>query len=228
MIYNGYRYYEPTNYFYNANDDNFKGNGSTIIGGRGHNTINNLGDNVLIDAGFGNDIINNGSEYCVGGSFISINGGKGNTTITNYGGSFVTIRAGLGDNLIANVYAADHRDYSQETKRYETIETIFPERITFQYSGGNETIRGFDETSTLQIGNGSATYSKENVGSSVIVTTGKGKITLDVAASLSAINIKGKEVNVCKFVFSIEKEIDAEEELTQLQRQNLITCQYRT
>ena len=228
MIYNGYRYYEPTNYFYNANDDNFKGNGSTIIGGRGHNTINNLGDNVLIDAGRGNDFISNGNEYCVGGSFVSINGGKGNDTITNYGGSFVTIRAGFGDNLIVNVYTADHRDYSQETKRYETIETIFPEHVTFQYSGGNETIQGFNATSTLQIGKGSATYSKDTVGSDVIITTGKGKITLDGAACLSAVNIKGKEISVCKFVFSIEKEIDVEEELTQLQRQDLITCQYRT
>ena len=76
FIYNGYRYYEPTNYFYNATDDNFRSNLSTIFGDAGNDYISNIGDKVSIDASTGKDFISNGNDYCVGGSCITISGSK--------------------------------------------------------------------------------------------------------------------------------------------------------
>ena len=159
-IYNGYRYYEPTNYFYNANDDDFRGNDSTITGGAGNDTISNIGDKVSIDAGTGKNFISNGNDYCVGGARVTITGGSGNDTITNYGGSYVKINAGAGNDIIKNIRAVDYRDYSQETKQYETIETILPERVTLSGgkgndslwgSGGEDVIFGFDSKDTLTL-----------------------------------------------------------------------------
>ncbi|MBD3878918.1 MAG: calcium-binding protein [Quinella sp. 1Q5] len=209
LIYNGYRYYEPTKYFYNANDDDFRGNGSTILGGTGNDTIYNIGDKVSIDAGTGRNFISNGNAYCIGGSRVIITSSTNNDTLTNYGGSRVKISADAGNDLIENIYAVNYRDYSQETKLYETIETIFPERVTLSGGKGNDTIinngskvlikytsgdgndliRGFNATSTLSIAGG--TYSTTKSGENILVAVDDGKITLQGAASLSAVNIKG-------------------------------------
>ena len=208
-IYNGYRYYEPTKYFYNANDDDFRGNGSTITGGAGKDTISNIGSNVSIAAGAGKNSISNGNDYCVGGASVTIAGGSDKDTITNYGGSYVTIQAGAGNDLIKNIRTVDERDYSQTTKRYETIETIFPEHVTIEGGKGNDTIandgsavlikytsgdgndliKGFNATSTLSIAGGA--YSTTKSGKNILVAVDKGKITLQGAASLSAVNIMG-------------------------------------
>ncbi|MBR6713432.1 MAG: hypothetical protein IKI76_10635 [Selenomonadaceae bacterium] len=208
-IYNGYRYYAPTDYFYNANADDFSGNGSTILGGAGNDSISNIGDKVSIDAGAGKNSISNGNDYCLGGASVKIAGGSDNDTITNYGGSYVTIQAGAGNDLIKNIRTVDYRDYSQTTKQYETIETIFPERVTISGGKGNDTIisdgskifikytsgdgndliKGFNATSTLSIAGGA--YSTTKSGKNILVAIDAGKITLQGAASLSAVNIKG-------------------------------------
>ena len=208
-IYNGYRYYAPTDYFYNANDDDFSGNGSTIFGGAGNDSISNIGDKVSIDAGAGKNSISNGNDYCLGGASVKIAGGSDNDTITNYGGSYVTIQAGAGNDLIKNIRTVDYRDYSQTTKQYETIETIFPERVTISGGKGNDTIisdgskvlikytsgdgndliKGFNSTSTLSIAGGA--YSTTKSGKNILVAVDAGKITLQGAASLSAVNITG-------------------------------------
>lgn len=53
---------------------------------------------------------------------------------------------------------------------------------------GNDTIRGLNETSTLQI---AGTYSTKQSGDDIVVTVGKDKITLEGATSLSTVNISG-------------------------------------
>ena len=65
------------------------------------------------------------------------------------------------------------------------------ENVLFKYNSGdgNDKIIGFNESSTLSIGGGS--YSSKKSGSDLIVTVGKGKITLVGAASLDTFNIKG-------------------------------------
>ena len=67
--------------------------------------------------------------------------------------------------------------------------------MLFVFSGGSDTIKGFNETSTLQVGDGTETYSKatDNDGN-IILTAGTGKVTLTGAASLSSPNILGEEV----------------------------------
>lgn len=73
----------------------------------------------------------------------------------------------------------------------------------FKYSkgDGNDLIQGFNIYSTLQIGDGTGTYSKNTVGSDIIVTVGNGKITLQGAANLDTLNIDGTEHTLTKIVF---------------------------
>jgi len=99
----------------------------------------------------------------------TINAGDGDDTIIN-DGSNVTITGGAGDDYIFTYYKG--------------------ENVLFTYASGdgNDTITGFNETSTLSIAGSS--YSKETVGEDIIVTVGDGKITLVGAASLDTLNIE--------------------------------------
>ena len=65
--------------------------------------------------------------------------------------------------------------------------------VLFKYASGdgNDTIVGFNSTSTLQIGNGTGTYSMNETGDDVIVKVGNGSVTLNGAASLYSVNIRG-------------------------------------
>lgn len=67
--------------------------------------------------------------------------------------------------------------------------------FTYAEGDGNDIISGFNATSTLQIGDGTGTYSTEKNGDDIIVTVGDGKITLQGAVNLSTVNISGNEVN---------------------------------
>lgn len=93
--------------------------------------------------------------------------------INNYGGNKVTINAGAGNDSIYNNDG---------------------ENVLFKYNAGdgNDLIRGFNSTSTLQIGGGA--YSTKKSGKNIIVTVGEGKITLQGAASLDTLNIKGTKL----------------------------------
>ena len=63
--------------------------------------------------------------------------------------------------------------------------------VVFQYNtgDGNDTVSGFNDTSKLSIAGG--TYTSTKSGDNIIVTVGKGKISLMGAASLSAVTIDG-------------------------------------
>ena len=65
--------------------------------------------------------------------------------------------------------------------------------VTIDGGDGNDLITGFDETSTLKIGDGSDTYSTVKSGNNIIVSVGDGNITLRGAAKLDELNIAGKE-----------------------------------
>ncbi|MBD3879244.1 MAG: hypothetical protein SR1Q5_06120, partial [Quinella sp. 1Q5] len=189
--------------------DNF-GDGATIDSGAGNNEIYNGGKNVSIEGGDDDDAVYNfgeygwneetkeydrivkvsdnatintraGSDYIENiSSFVSINAGAGNDTILNWivesivSADSVTIAGGAGDDSIINE----------------------GNNVLFQYNtgDGNDTIIGFNATSTLQIGNGTGTYSTQVSGSDVIVNIDNSAITLVGAASLSSINIAGEEV----------------------------------
>ncbi|MBE8951648.1 MAG: calcium-binding protein [Quinella sp. 1Q7] len=119
-------------------------------------------------AGTGNDDISNN------GNNVTINGGDGNDSIENYYANNVTITAGAGNDSIRNSGS----------------------NVRFQYSAGdgNDSIVGFNATSTLQIAGN--TYSTKKSGSNVIVTVGKGKITLDGAATLETVKIVSDTVKI--------------------------------
>ena len=94
----------------------------------------------------------------------------GKDTIEN-SGSDVLINAGAGNDLI----------YNRGDK------TVFE----YKSGDGNDSIEGFNSTSTLKIGNGTGTYSTQVSGSDIIVTVGDGNITLKNAAKLETVQIEG-------------------------------------
>ncbi|MBD3879064.1 MAG: hypothetical protein SR1Q5_05175 [Quinella sp. 1Q5] len=159
----------------------------SMFGGKGNDTIKNRSSQVTINGGSGNDSIDND------GSNVSINGGSGNDSIDN-DGSNVSINGGSGDNSIYN----DSSNVSiNGGSGNDTIETYRYSNALIKYnpSDGNDLITGFNSDSTLQIGDGTATYSNKIVGNDVIVTVGKGKITLAGAAEYGWSNerINGKK-----------------------------------
>ena len=119
---------------------------------------------VTINAGAGDDSISNAERN------VTITGGAGNDDIHNSYGDNVTINAGAGNDFISLSSSAENNV------------------IKYASGDGNDTIYGFNETTTLSIAD--ATYSTKKSGSNVIVTVGKGKITLVNAASLSAVNLE--------------------------------------
>ena len=62
-----------------------------------------------------------------------------------------------------------------------------------QYTGGFDTISGFDKNDTLQIGDGSDSYSTLAVSDDIVAKVGTSYLWLLNAASLSSINIIGTE-----------------------------------
>ena len=66
--------------------------------------------------------------------------------------------------------------------------------VRFIYGGGNDVITGFNATSTLQIGDGSESYSLTTSGKDNVIIVGDNNITLKGTASLSALNIDGNNL----------------------------------
>ena len=163
----------------------------------GDDSLTNDVDNVTISASKGNDYIRNYQ-----GVNVSINTGAGNDYIDNYSGTNVTIDAGDGNDTIGNVVGDE---WNSATNSYDTLDN--PDNVTisggkgndyiytlgnkvlFQYTSGdgNDTIAGFNDSSTLSVVG--KKYSTKTSGDNVIVTVDKGKITLEGAASLSAVNV---------------------------------------
>ena len=150
--------------------DNYDGSNVTINTGAGNDTVDNrTNESVTIDTGAGNDSIYNSGNFDV-----SINTGAGNDTVDNSNGKRVTINTGAGDDRISlGAY-------------YASLNVI-----QYAEGDGNDAIYGFNATSTLSISG--ASYSTTTSGNDVIVTVGNGKITLEGAASLDAVNIVFEE-----------------------------------
>ncbi len=205
-----------------AGDNNISNalDGATINAYGGNDSIDNRGENLLIDAGSGNDTIYNWSNYttiALGtgndsiqnyGENVSIDGGAGSDYINNYM-QYVTINGGAdNDYIVASSYNSISGGNGNDTiylstgsasggagDDYVKIDAMPDNLIQYTSGDGNDLIEGFNETSTLQIGGGSGTYSTQISGSDIVVTVGEGKITLAGAASLSKVNIQGTYVN---------------------------------
>ena len=150
--------------FGDADNDYITNSGlnSFIDAGAGNDTVYNDGSNVSIAAGDGNDSIDNHADN------VTINGGAGNDTIFNDGDN-MSINGGAGNDTLYS-YMGGFFKYSD--------------------GDGNDLIRGFDSLSTLQIIEENGSYSTQESGDDLIVTVGKGKITLKGAASLPSVNIE--------------------------------------
>ena len=134
--------------------------------GKGNDSIyNHLGYYATINTGSGNDTIKLNS-----GNGSSINAGSGNDRISLYGGysDVITIKGGTGNDKI---YGSGNKTLHQYTS-----------------GDGNDVIFNWSANDTISITGG--TYTEETVGNDVILTVGKGKITLKGAAN-TTLNIDG-------------------------------------
>ncbi len=137
-------------------------------------------------------------------SVYSLKGGAGNTTITGSKHSD-TIVAGTGATTINAAAGDDNISLGSSAAL-----------VQYTSGDGNDTIEGFNRNSTLQIGDGTSTYSTQVSGSDVIVTVGDEAITL-VDASDVRLNIIGDSGSVSpqptvatKSVEEIKEEIGAD------------------
>lgn len=155
---------EDNDYIFNSGDY------VSINAGAGNNSVSIdgvAGGSQTVEAGNGNDIIRNWDGEDGHGSEVSIVGGKGNDSIYNNDGEYVTIAGGAGNDVITNSGA----------------------KVVFNYANGDglDKISGFNATSTLSIAGGN--FSTTKSGKNIVVTVGKGKVTLTGAASLKKLNI---------------------------------------
>ncbi len=181
-------------------------------------TVYNGGDNVTISAGKGNDeIFNLSADFSKGGDSLKIDGGAGNDSINNKE-SNVLINGGKGNDTIDNerqiIKHSEEQEYETITSDNVTIDggtgndhidNEDGQNVLFVYNSGDgkDVIEGFNAKSTLSIGG--AKYTSAMSGDDLIFTVGKGKITLQGAATLSTVNIIGDEVSTLKTVTNATK-----------------------
>ena len=184
-------------------DDNIsnEGNSVTITSGDGDDTVRNTGNNVSLDAGEGNDSIGNHS-----GKNNSLYGGGGDDTIDNHaddltlvGGSGndyiyndskeVWIEGGEGNDSIYNDGADVVITGGTDNDLISLGSNATDNYIVYDEGDGNDTIEGFNTTSTLSIADENV-YTPVKKGNDLILTRGSDSITLKDAATLSAINIE--------------------------------------
>ena len=142
--------------------------------GADNDVIFSFGNNSTLLGGDGNDTLQNYSTAYSSGSITAegvginnlIDGGAGNDTIENSSAS-ATISGGTGDDTINN-----------------SGENVL---ILYNTGDGNDSIIGFNATSTLSLS--SDEYSSTTSGNDIIVTVGDDSITLNGAASLETVNI---------------------------------------
>lgn len=177
----------------------------TINGGAGNDSLYTYNDLSYINGDSGNDYIYSSSSS----SYSTLNGGKGNDTIDVYG-DYNTIAGGDGNDSLysegrkSSVSGGKGSDTIDVYASYNTIAggagndkislSSWADRSVVKYASGdgNDVIEGFNSNDTLYITKG--TYSAKKNGDDVIVTVGKGKITLQGAANeeISIKNSKGK------------------------------------
>ena len=178
---------------------NSRGNNAKLFGGDGDDYITSqMSTNVTISGDAGNDSISGGQS-----AYSTIDGGAGDDYINfGYDVSNLSIDGGTGNDTI---YIGDDENFISTTKDvtinggagndYTKLLT-YADNILINYTegDGNDTIVGFNDTSRLQIGDGTGTYSIESDGDDIIVTVGKEKITLEGAYNLTKININDTEI----------------------------------
>ena len=119
-------------------------------------------------------------------NYVNINTDKGNDSVLNILGNFVTIDGGAGNDSVYNY--SDYTTINTGTGN-DTVSLdggAYYNFIQYASGDGNDLIRGFGVDDTIKITG--AKYTKKTSGQDVILTVGKGKITLKDA--------KGKTLNI--------------------------------
>ena len=190
-----------------------------IYGGDGDDRITNVGPYPILNGDAGDDYINNSGDgeraHMYGGDgddtivnslqtygtyagMVLLVGGNGNDHIKNNFSKNSTIEGGAGDDVIENGGASVTINGGLGDDRISLKSGATNNLIQYNAGDGNDTIIGFNETSTLKIGDGTGTYSTLNDNSDVIVSVGSDRIILKDAASLSSLNIQGTVITIIK------------------------------
>ena len=163
-------------------DDNIvnRAKNVTVTGNAGNDCLSTIRktSNVKLYGDAGDDVLEAYSS-----TKVLLDGGEGDDDIHVSGGSNNTIVGGTGDDTIE-------------------IENATGTVIKYKSGDGNDVIEGFNETTTLLIGDGTGTYSISQNGDDIIIKAGSGQITLKGSASWLTYdeenppeeNIKGKFV----------------------------------
>ncbi len=182
---------------------------SKINAGAGDDSIFNFestyrsGYHVTVEAGMGNDYVNN-----CDGWWVSINGGDGNDTvcnsgwnatidagngsdliINNRGSNYVSIKGGAGNDSIYNFGKLVTIDAGKDNDLIKLGSSADSVVIKYAAGDGNDVIQNFNSKSTLNITDGSV-YQTLSSGSDVLVSIESGSITFKNARD-HVINITG-------------------------------------
>lgn len=165
----------------------------TINGLGGNDSITNNGEYGIIDGGAGQDSINNNAAN------VTINGAEGDDNIYN-SASNVSISGSYGNDTIAN---SGSNVTINSGSGFDSI-SISGDNVLIEYPGGRDTITGFNSTSTLQIGNGSADYEVFEGLKNILVFTDEDYVILENALLHNdSININGNAVEVSEKVIHL-------------------------
>ena len=189
---------------------NDKGSRVSMVGGKGNDTVFNMqGTSVTINMGEGNDeahtyegnsvrvSLGSGKDFfnAYHGKNISVYGGSDDDTILGYGGENLYYVGGAGsDSIYMHSGVKNSTINGGAGNDVIRLQNVTNNLIIYKAGDGNDSISGFNATSTLRFGS-STNVSLQTEKTDVIATVGKGKITLSGAASLSAINIQGSAKN---------------------------------
>lgn len=165
------------------------GKNVTVDCGEGNDTVHNWSEGAVIRGGAGNDEVMNGSN--VQADYSTVDGGDGDDTIGNYS-NHSSLFGGKGNDFISN---GGYYDCNSSTiKGGAGNDTVSLNSgsgynvIQYASGDGNDTVYNLGSTDTLSITG--AKYTRSTVNNDIVLTVGKGKITLKDAKG-KTLNIKG-------------------------------------
>lgn len=161
----------------------------TVDCGEGNDTVHNWSEGAVIRGGAGNDEVMNGSN--VQADYSTVDGGDGDDTISNYS-NYSSVFGGKGNDFISNggYYDCNHSTLKGGAGNDTVSLNSGSGYNVIQYASGdgNDTVYNLGSTDTLSITG--AKYTRSTVNNDIVLTVGKGKITLKDAKG-KTINIKG-------------------------------------
>ena len=163
---------------------------ASINCGTGDDHVTNWSSHVTIDGGNGNDYICNRSDS----SNVLIRGDKGDDTIHNDLGSNFSIEGGDGNDHIDNSSGLNVTIAGGKGNDYVSDDGI---GTTYVYTDGNDTLEGFNETSTLVLGSVKVNSSVRSDDTVNLKLSNKKTLTLE--------NYGVKKINLVESISDVKK-----------------------